>query len=191
MRRAKYVNALDDAAVLTALDRTTMEADIFDNADTLENKITESLSRRGQSKEAHGRIKSCCLYFAKLLPLVRLLADIGGVAAQVHIRIGYTLIFRQLDVFPLPLRCEELLSSLRYSQLHVLKLTVQALAIARNVPKDLSSNLDRVSYQASRLANLRGSEQSESLTEKSLDLLTSIVKYYSVCLIVFDQGLLG
>ena len=55
----------------------------------------------------------------------------------------------------------------------------------------MASNLKSISYQARRLTSLRGSYRTEHITEKSMDLLTAIVKYYSACLVVFNHGLIG
>jgi hypothetical protein len=55
----------------------------------------------------------------------------------------------------------------------------------------MESNLKSISYQAKRLTSLRGSNRTEHITEKSMDLLTAIVKYYTACLIVFNHGLIG
>lgn len=53
------------------------------------------------------------------------------------------------------------------------------------------ANLDSISYQANRLTYLRGSERTENVTEKSMDLLTAIMRYYSACLTVCNQGLIS
>lgn len=63
--------------------------------------------------------------------------------------------------------------------------------MARNCPKDLLSALNSISYQADRLMNIRDTEITEAILEKSLELLTVIVKFYSVCLEAFSHGLLG
>lgn len=68
---------------------------------------------------------------------------------------------------------------------------MKGIAAARNLPKDLLPNLDSIAYQASRLVNLRDSQRTESLTERSAGLLTAAVKYYSVCLTIVDTGLLS
>lgn len=39
--------------------------------------------------------------------------------------------------------------------------------------------------------NIRDTEITEAILEKSLELLTVIVKFYSVCLEAFSHGLLG
>ena len=62
---------------------------------------------------------------------------------------------------------------------------------AKNYPKDLSTTLDSVSYQAERLTRVGDSQMNESILEKSVDLLTSILNYYTTCLKVFGRGLLG
>lgn len=67
----------------------------------------------------------------------------------------------------------------------------KALTTAANCPADMASNLKSISYQARRLTSLRGSNRTEHITEKSMDLLTAIVKYYTACLMVFNHGLIG
>jgi hypothetical protein len=79
-----------------------------------------------------------------------------------------------VDVFPLP--------SI---------LTWQALSTAYNCPKDMATNLKLISYQSRRVNSLQSSSRTESITEKSMDLLTAIVKYYSACLQVFRRGFVG
>jgi len=39
--------------------------------------------------------------------------------------------------------------------------------------------------------NIRDTEMTEALLEKSMDLLAAIMKFYSACLNVFQQGFLG
>jgi hypothetical protein len=55
----------------------------------------------------------------------------------------------------------------------------------------MASNLNSISYQARRVTSLQQSSQTESVMEKSIDLLTAIVNYYSACLVVFNHGLIG
>ena len=55
----------------------------------------------------------------------------------------------------------------------------------------MASNLKSISYQARRVTSLQQSSQTENVMEKSIDLLTAIVNYYSSCLVVFNQGLIG
>jgi hypothetical protein len=39
--------------------------------------------------------------------------------------------------------------------------------------------------------NIRDTEITEAILEKSMELLTAIVKFYTACLNVFSHGLLG
>jgi hypothetical protein len=63
--------------------------------------------------------------------------------------------------------------------------------MARNCPKELLAALNSISYQADRLMNIRDTEITEAILEKSMELLTAIVKFYSSCLEAFSHGLLG
>jgi hypothetical protein len=51
--------------------------------------------------------------------------------------------------------------------------------------------LDSISYQSDRLTNIRNSDMTESLIEKSLDMLSAIVNFYSVCLGVLRKDVIG
>lgn len=62
---------------------------------------------------------------------------------------------------------------------------------AKSYPKDLSTTLYSVSYHAERLSRVANSEIDETILEKSLDLLTSVLNYYTLCLKVLGHGLLG
>lgn len=62
---------------------------------------------------------------------------------------------------------------------------------AKNYPKDLSATLDSVSYQAERLARVGDSKMNDRILGKSIDLLASILNYYTNCLKAFGDGLLG
>jgi len=59
---------------------------------------------------------------------------------------------------------------------------------ARDAPKEVLSILDSISYQSDRLTNIRSSDMTEILLEKSLDMLSAILNFYSVCLGVLRKG---
>jgi hypothetical protein len=59
------------------------------------------------------------------------------------------------------------------------------------VPNDVLKTLDSISYQASRLVDLEDSPLTEGLKERSTELLTAILNYYSVCLTIVDTPPLG
>lgn len=57
--------------------------DMFDNAAVLEQRINQSMIRRGEIKEAQTRRKSLSRYIVNVFPLVKFLLDVGEMAAQV------------------------------------------------------------------------------------------------------------
>lgn len=62
---------------------------------------------------------------------------------------------------------------------------------ARKSPKDFLATLDSISYQASRLSKVGRSTMSESILEKSVDLMASIVNYYTAGMEILREGLLS
>ena len=63
--------------------------DIFDNAAVLEQRINQTLIRRGEIIQVQTRRKSLSRYVVNVSPLVKFLLDIGGMAAQVtRIQLG-------------------------------------------------------------------------------------------------------
>lgn len=81
--RAKYPSALDDNVLEEVLQQTISGEDIFHNATVLENRIIDHVNLQTEGNGEQARRRSNCLHVAKLIPLVKLFADIGGVAAQV------------------------------------------------------------------------------------------------------------
>ena len=60
-----------------------------------------------------------------------------------------------------------------------------------NYPRDMLTTLDHLSYQTHRLTCLGDAQITENIMEKSLDLLTAIMNYYTQCLVANRNGLLG
>jgi hypothetical protein len=108
--RVIYPNVLDDNALAEVLQQTLKSEDIFSNAAVLEKRINSMLILQAECNDERTTRRSNCLYVAKLLPLVKLITDIGGFAAQVRFSFFDLLlmIFRLLDAFLLPLLYEEL-----------------------------------------------------------------------------------
>ena len=84
-KRARYPNLLDDDVMEEVLLQTMLGDDIFKNAAVLENRINSTLNLQAEYEDERTRRRSNCLYVAKLLPLVKQLTNIGGIAAQVSI----------------------------------------------------------------------------------------------------------
>ena len=79
-----YSNVLDDSTLNEVLQHPCAGNNIFDNAAILEERINSISDLRGDCEDRKTRRRSSCLYVAKLFPLIRLLADIGVLAAQVR-----------------------------------------------------------------------------------------------------------
>ena len=79
-----YSNVLDDNTLNEVLQQSCAGNNIFDNAAILEERINSISDLRADCEDRKTRRRSGCLYVAKLFPLVRLLADIGVLAAQVR-----------------------------------------------------------------------------------------------------------
>lgn len=77
---------LDDNTLNGVLEQTMAGNNIFDNAAILEERINSISDFQPESEGRQTRGRPSCLYVAKLFPLIRLLADIGVLAAQVNIR---------------------------------------------------------------------------------------------------------
>ena len=56
---------------------------------------------------------------------------------------------------------------------------------------DLLTILERVSYQANRIASIGASEMTDAVLEKSIDLMTAIVRIFTVCLRFLRHGTVG
>lgn len=88
--RVKYPHVLDDNLLEEGLQQTNLGEDIFDNAAVLESWMNKTLNLQAEDEKMRRRFN--CLYVAKLLPLVKLLADIGGLAAQVRLSFLHLLV---------------------------------------------------------------------------------------------------
>lgn len=72
-----------DNALSKVLNEVQLTDDMFDNAAALENRIDQTLTRREELKEERSRRKSMSRYIANVFPLLKFLADVGEMAAQV------------------------------------------------------------------------------------------------------------
>jgi len=105
--RMKYPNVLDDNALDEVLQQTMVGNDVFRNAAILEDRIFSMFHPQPECEHETTRRRSSCLYVAKLFPLVKLLADVGTLAAQVSLfHLLIIMVFRFLDGFRLLLLYE-------------------------------------------------------------------------------------
>jgi len=95
----KYPNVLDDNALDEVLQQTMVGNDVFRNAAILEDRINSMSNSQPECEHEKTRRRSSCLYVAKLFPLVKLLADVGMLAAQVSLLHLLVMVFRFLDGF--------------------------------------------------------------------------------------------
>jgi hypothetical protein len=81
--KAKHPGVLDENALEGVLQQNILGEDVFHIAALLENRVNSTLDLQAESNADPTKRPSSFLYVAKLIPLVKLVTDIGGLAAQV------------------------------------------------------------------------------------------------------------
>jgi hypothetical protein len=79
----KTTTGLNDS-LSKVLNNVSLTDEIFDSAAALENRINEAIIGREEVKEVRTRQRDLSRYVLSVVPLVKLLLDIGGCAAQVR-----------------------------------------------------------------------------------------------------------
>lgn len=72
-----------DSTIAEMLDKGAQETDVFDRAAAFTEALSADITRRKTLSQSTTVAKTICVFVARMFPLVRVLLEIGGTAAQV------------------------------------------------------------------------------------------------------------